>query len=850
MRSASAAALLLAFFSACAESGPTGPTVVVNLTEATITVTSSLTHQFTATVTGSTNVVVTWSLQEGAAAGGVSGTGLYTATATPGTYHVIATSVADVTRSDTATVTVVAPPVITAFVAAASTITVGNSTVLTGTFTGGAGVVDQGIGAVSSGIAISTGALNATRAYKLRVTNAAGTIDSATVTVTVVPAPTIASFVASSQAIATGQSVTLTGVFANGVGYVAPGNLAITSGVGLATAVLTASTTYKLIVKNAAGDSVVSGDVPVTVYTSAPTINAFTATPAIITQGDSTLLAWTLTGAVSLSLNQSIGTVTGTSRWHTPPGAVTYTLSATNPVGTVTANASVTVVFPPVISNFTVTPTALVAGASAKLRGVFTQGTGTVDQGVGAITSGDSVAVSAINASTTFTLSVTNAAGRTVTRTATVVTDPGSFAATGSMSNGRHFHATVLLADGHVLALGGYDSNGRLSTAETYDPGTGVWMPTAGPLTQERNYPEAILLADGRVLVTGGITGGSYTAAAELYDPISRTFVATGPMDTARVTHAMHLLDDGRVLVLGGTTLGLNPTSLTQAEIYNPTTGTFSNTGSLGLARWYWPGTARLPDGRVLVMSGIGSSSDGTSIEIYDPALGLFGPAAGTTAGNASVVRLLDGSVLAAGSNVTKRWSNGTLTTVGAQVRPRFQVSRALLLPTGKVLIVGDSGAPGQEGRSEAELFDPTTNAHRLTGKTMSSRGSPRANLLRTGAALMVGGFAWTPGGPGSPQAATELYDPGAGLLAAAPTSAVTAPGAVTTGATGIAISIPATPGARYVWYVVGGTVTAGSGTNAITVTAGAAGTMQVRVLVISELQIPAAGSANVTVNP
>lgn len=831
---------------ACAESGPTAPDVLITLSPTTATVTAAETRQFTATVTGPTNTAVTWSLQEGASAGTVSAGGLYTASATPGTYRIVATSVEDATKSATSVIAVVAPPVITSFVAAAGTITSGSTTTLTATFTGGTGVVDQSVGTVTSGTGVSTGALNATRAYKLRVTNAAGTVDSATVTVTIVPPATITSFVTSSAAIATGAAVTLTGVFADGVGYVSPGNLAIASGVGLSTGALTSSTSFKLVVKNAAGDSVVSGLVPVTVYTSAPTINSFTASPGIVTQGDSTLLAWNVTGAVSLSVDQGVGAVTGASRWRAPSVALTYTLSATNPVGTVTATANVTVVFPPVITGFTVTPSAVVAGASAKVRGIFSQGTGAVNQGVGAITSGDSVSVGPVNAPTTFTLTVTNAAGKTVTRNATVVTDPGVFTATGSMSVARQFHATVLLANGHVLALGGQGGSGAHASAETYDPGTGIWTATTAPMTQERNYPGAILLADGRVLVTGGITGGSATSASERYDPVSRRFAASGAMDTARIAHAMQLLDDGRVLVLGGSTLG---GSLTSAEIYDPVAGTFSNTGSLGLQRSFYAGTVRLSDGRVLVMGGTGGSSDGTSIEIYDPAIGLFVPAAGTTAGNASVVRLLDGSVLAAGSNVTKRWSNGTVTTVGAQIRPRFQPGGAVLLPSSKVLILGDSGAPGAEGRSEAELFDPSANTHRLTGKTTSSRGYPRTSILRTGAALIVGGNAWAPGGSG-PQAASELYDPGAGLPAAAPATTVTAPGAVTTGASGIAISVPVTPGARYVWHVVGGTVTAGRGTNAITVTAGVPGTMQVRVLVISELQIPATGATDITINP
>lgn len=49
-------------------------------------------RQLSATVNGVLNAPVTWSLQEGAAAGAISASGLYTAPATAGTYHVVAES--------------------------------------------------------------------------------------------------------------------------------------------------------------------------------------------------------------------------------------------------------------------------------------------------------------------------------------------------------------------------------------------------------------------------------------------------------------------------------------------------------------------------------------------------------------------------------------------------------------------------------------------------------------------------------------------------------------------------------------------------------------------------------------
>jgi hypothetical protein len=63
-------------------------------------------QQFTANVSGATDTSVTWSLQEGAAAGSINSSGLYIAPAAAGTFHVVATSVADKTKTAMATVAV------------------------------------------------------------------------------------------------------------------------------------------------------------------------------------------------------------------------------------------------------------------------------------------------------------------------------------------------------------------------------------------------------------------------------------------------------------------------------------------------------------------------------------------------------------------------------------------------------------------------------------------------------------------------------------------------------------------------------------------------------------------------
>lgn len=79
--------------------------VSVSINPATASIKAGATQSFTASVTGDKNTAVTWKVEE-ANGGSVNASGLYTAPATPGTYRVTATSVADTKKSATATVTV------------------------------------------------------------------------------------------------------------------------------------------------------------------------------------------------------------------------------------------------------------------------------------------------------------------------------------------------------------------------------------------------------------------------------------------------------------------------------------------------------------------------------------------------------------------------------------------------------------------------------------------------------------------------------------------------------------------------------------------------------------------------
>ncbi|MCI0349769.1 MAG: choice-of-anchor D domain-containing protein [Acidobacteriales bacterium] len=78
------------------------PAIGVSINPTSATLQTSATQQFAATVTGTSNTAVTWS----ATGGTISTSGLYTAPSAAGTFSVRATSVADASKSASATVTV------------------------------------------------------------------------------------------------------------------------------------------------------------------------------------------------------------------------------------------------------------------------------------------------------------------------------------------------------------------------------------------------------------------------------------------------------------------------------------------------------------------------------------------------------------------------------------------------------------------------------------------------------------------------------------------------------------------------------------------------------------------------
>ena len=157
------------------------------------------------------------------------------------------------------------------------------------------------------------------------------------------------------------------------------------------------------------------------------------------------------------------------------------------------------------------------------------------------------------------------------------------------MTANRGDHTATLLANGKVLIAGGADQDPTgtgLASAELYDPSTGTFTQT-GSMAVGRFLHTATLLQNGKVLIVGGaLTSTSDpVATAEVYDPATGIFTMTGAMATAREQHTATLLADGRVLIVGGTTSTGTGDPTATVEVYDPSTGSFSVTGSMAEAR-------------------------------------------------------------------------------------------------------------------------------------------------------------------------------------------------------------------------------------------------------------------------
>lgn len=281
-----------------------------------------------------------------------------------------------------------------------------------------------------------------------------------------------------------------------------------------------------------------------------------------------------------------------------------------------------------------------------------------------------------------------------------------TFTSTDTMSVSRQSHTATRLPNGKVLIAGGFNGD-YLASAEIYDPETGKFTPTSSMETARSGHI-AILLNNNKVLLAGGTgVGWSFLDSAELYDPESNTFSATGNMTLPRESHTATLLNNGAVLIAGGHEGRRSAITIyDSAELYDPSSGTFSQTGSMTIRRHKHDATL-LADGRVFISGGSDErDAQGAyrSTEIYDPSTGAF-------------------------------------TSAGDMHSTRYKHTRtSLLLENGHVLLIGGASTP--------EVFDPYSGTfYQLTNSVKSTQLFATATLLMGHELLFAGGYSTSSSG-------------------------------------------------------------------------------------------------------
>ncbi len=309
-------------------------------------------------------------------------------------------------------------------------------------------------------------------------------------------------------------------------------------------------------------------------------------------------------------------------------------------------------------------------------------------------------------------------------------------------------------------------------------------LPAAG--AQAASSDQGMLLAGGLDQLNGPMaTAEFYNFKTEAFSckflggVSSATGACKNSLTTARFFASVAPLPGGAVLIAGGNNVGV--TCLNSAEIYSPTTGKFTATGSMTDAHCYEQTTTVLSNGYVLITGGKDQTGTVSTADMYDPTAhefdcsGLGGVSATTTYCTDRMTQkrflhtatlLKNGSVLIAGGNtgsITNTaevyvWSYGFSATTGNMTDSRENHTATSIVTgpnAGDALIAGGLDAAGNV-LATAELYSPTPGTFALTGSMTHPRYLHTATQLSGGDILITGGE----DGTGAVLATAEVYNP------------------------------------------------------------------------------------------
>ncbi len=233
-----------------------------------------------------------------------------------------------------------------------------------------------------------------------------------------------------------------------------------------------------------------------------------------------------------------------------------------------------------------------------------------------------------------------------------------------NMNSKRYLHGSSVLEDGKVFVTGGYIPT-ILNTTEIYDPVANTWTNKASMINARRLHTQVTFKdaqGNSKVMVMGGLNStGTQLKSTEIYDPLSDAWTAAPDMNYTRFSASAVTLSDGRILVVGGNSnvdntsevyspsdnswriyntsfptrldveiallgssagnkvLATGGSGVTDAQLFDPLTNTWSTTASMNSPRSGFTLTT-LKDGSVLAAAGGATYTQTTTSEVYTPA--------------------------------------------------------------------------------------------------------------------------------------------------------------------------------------------------------------------------------------
>jgi hypothetical protein len=503
----------LCTFSGDTNSAPASATYTIPLSvavsPATGTVSANGTQQFTATVVGSTNQAVNWTLSPTTGAGTISASGLYTApntVTTPQTVTITAASQANTSVKGTATLTLLATPTLTFTTIPAKTygvapFTVSASSASSGAITysvtsgpatiSGSTVTITGIGTVALGASQAS-----TASYTAATASTSFAVSAATPTVTLTSTSgtygtplTLAAtstYLKSGVATATGQTISY--ALVSGPATLSNGVLTFT---GIGSVVVTASV-------SATGDfgSATSAQATVTVGQGTPVIT-FTSTNTVAYGSTITVAATSTLGTPTFSEANGTGTATLSGSTLTPTGVGTVTITAsvaaTANYKAATATQTVTITKATPTLTFTTIPAKIygvapfaVSASSASSGAItysVTSGPATISGSTVTITGVGTVVLGASQAATTNYAAATGSTSFAVsvaTPTVTVTSTTGSYGTPLTLAaTSTYLKSGVATATGQTISYALISGPATLSNGVLTFTGTGSVVVTA-----------------------------------------------------------------------------------------------------------------------------------------------------------------------------------------------------------------------------------------------------------------------------------------------------------------------------------------------------------------------------------